>query len=46
MSRKKEVKDGEVTKKKVIEEKWKAKLDSGQETIVNEDYVSNFGKLY
>ena len=40
----KEVKEGKVTKKKVIEEKWKAKLDSGQETIMTEDYVSaNFG---
>ena len=43
----KEVKDGELTKKKVIEAKWKAKLDSGQETTKNEDYVStNFGKRF
>ena len=39
--------DGEVTKKMKIEAKWKAKLESGQEAIVNEDFVSsNFGEKF
>ena len=43
----KEIKDGKVTMKKVLKAKWKAKLDSGQETIVNEEYVSsNFGDRF
>ena len=48
---KKEVTDkegnGEVTKKIKIEAKWKAKLESRQEAIVNEDFVlSNFGEKF
>ena len=32
---------------KVIEHKWKAKLDSGQETNVTEEFVSaNFGERF
>jgi hypothetical protein len=37
----------EITKKIKIEAKWKAKLESGQEAIVNEDFVSNnFGEKF
>ena len=39
--------DGEVTKKIKIEAKWKAKLESGQEAIVNEEFISkNFGEKF
>ena len=42
----KEVNDDDGSKKIIVmEAKWKAKLDSGQEAIVNEDFVSNnFGE--
>ena len=45
--KKKEVEKTDGTMIEVIEHKWKAKLDSGQEANVTEDFVSaNFGERF
>ena len=39
--------DGKVTKKIKMEARWKAKMESRQEAIVNEDFISkNFGEKF